>query len=70
MAPSLVLSSWDEDITHASRREAFHVRQHVGLCDVSTLGKIEVQGPDAGRLLDLAYVNKLSTLKVGKSRMV
>ena len=57
-----------EDIDHASRREAFHVRQHVGLCDVSTLGKIEVQGPDAGRLLDLAYVNRLSTLKIGKSR--
>ncbi len=57
-----------EDIKHASRREAFHVRQHVGLCDVSTLGKIEVQGPDAGKLLDLAYVNRMSPLKVGKAR--
>lgn len=57
-----------ENITFASRREAFHVRQHVGLCDVSTLGKIEVQGPDAGKLLDLAYVNRMSPLKVGKAR--
>ncbi len=57
-----------EDLTHASRREAFHVRQHVGLCDVSTLGKIDVQGPDAGVLLDLAYTGRMSTLRQGKSR--
>ena len=57
-----------EDITHASRREAFHVRQFVGLCDISTLGKIELQGPDAGKLLDLVYVNRMARLKVGRTR--
>ncbi|PRY26030.1 sarcosine oxidase subunit alpha [Aliiruegeria haliotis] len=49
-------------------REVAMVRGTVGVCDVSTLGKIEFQGPDAGRLLDLVYTNMLSTLKPGKVR--
>jgi sarcosine oxidase subunit alpha len=50
------------------RREAAHVRRHVGVCDVSTLGKIDVQGPDAGILLDRLYINTFSNLAVGKAR--
>ncbi|MGB0786051.1 MAG: 2Fe-2S iron-sulfur cluster-binding protein [Alphaproteobacteria bacterium] len=57
-----------EDLTYASRREAFHVRQHVGICDVSSLGKIEVQGPDSAKFMDLIYVGRMSTLKQGRSR--
>ncbi len=38
------------------------------MMDASTLGKIDVQGPDAGRLLDLLYTNLMSTLKVGAIR--
>ena len=57
-----------EDITHASRREAFNTRQAVGISDVSTLGKIDVRGPDAGKLLDLAYINIMSSIKIGKAR--
>ena len=57
-----------EDIVHASRRESFNTRQAVGLSDVSTLGKIDVRGPDAGKLLDLAYINIMSSLKIGKAR--
>jgi sarcosine oxidase subunit alpha len=40
-----------EDLLAASLREARAVRERVGLVDVSTLGKIEVQGPDAAELL-------------------
>ena len=49
-------------------REVLSVRQHVGLLDSSTLGKILVKGPDAGRFLDLIYTNTMSTLKTGKCR--
>ncbi|MBE1282609.1 MAG: sarcosine oxidase subunit alpha family protein [Rhodobacteraceae bacterium] len=49
-------------------REVNMVRQSVGICDVSTLGKIDIQGPDADKLLDFAYTNMFSTLKVGKVR--
>ncbi|MCL4766571.1 MAG: sarcosine oxidase subunit alpha family protein [Hyphomicrobiaceae bacterium] len=49
-------------------REARAVRQAVGLCDVSTLGKIDVQGPDAGPFLDRLYTNTFSTLPAGRAR--
>ncbi|KAA0874429.1 2Fe-2S iron-sulfur cluster-binding protein [Nitrincola tapanii] len=56
-----------------SREEAIFqeveaVRKQLGLIDVSTLGKIEVLGPDAARLLDLVYTMKMSTLKIGMTR--
>ena len=49
-------------------REAAAVRSAAGVCDVSTLGKIDVQGPDSGTFLDRVYVNSFSTLPVGKAR--
>ncbi len=49
-------------------REVQLVRNAVGVCDVSTLGKIDIQGPDAGALLDFVYTNTFSTLKAGKVR--
>ncbi|WP_456386923.1 sarcosine oxidase subunit alpha family protein [Profundibacter sp.] len=49
-------------------REVRMVREAVGICDVSTLGKIDVQGPDAGRFLDFVYSNMMSTLKIGRVR--
>ncbi len=57
-----------ESITDAYIREARAVRERVGLVDVSTLGKIEVQGPDAATFLDRIYANTMSTLAVGKAR--
>ncbi len=48
--------------------EARAVRSAVGITDVSSLGKIDVQGPDAARFLDLIYANTFSTLPVGKAR--
>jgi methylglutamate dehydrogenase subunit C len=44
------------------------VRSSAGVCDVSTLGKIDVQGNDAGIFLDRVYANTFSTLPVGKAR--
>ncbi|MEO1640014.1 MAG: sarcosine oxidase subunit alpha family protein [Pseudomonadota bacterium] len=49
-------------------REVGFVRNAVGVCDVSTLGKIDIQGPDAAALLDFVYTNMFSTLKVGRVR--
>ena len=57
-----------EDIDQAYLREMRLVREAVGICDVSTLGKIAVQGPDAGELLDRVYVNAFKSLAVGKAR--
>jgi methylglutamate dehydrogenase subunit C len=56
----------ERDWLESVNREARTVRSAVGVCDVSTLGKVEVMGPDAGRLLDLVYANTMSTLKVGR----
>ena len=49
-------------------REVMMTRGSVGICDVTTLGKIDVQGRDAGKFLNKVYVNTFSTLKVGKCR--
>ncbi|MFZ1815140.1 MAG: sarcosine oxidase subunit alpha family protein [Rhizobiaceae bacterium] len=49
-------------------REALAVRRSVGLCDVSTLGKIDVKGRDAASFLDRIYTNMMSSLAVGKVR--
>ncbi len=49
-------------------REVLTTRGSVGICDVSTLGKIDVQGKDAGKFLNKVYVNTFSTLKVGRCR--
>jgi sarcosine oxidase subunit alpha len=49
-------------------REVNGVRSSVGVCDVSTLGKIDVQGSDAAAFLDRVYCNMMSTLAVGKVR--
>ncbi|NBU25503.1 MAG: hypothetical protein EBS39_07775 [Gammaproteobacteria bacterium] len=49
-------------------RESRAVREAVGVGDASSLGKIDVQGPDAARFLDHVYANRFSTLAVGKAR--
>jgi sarcosine oxidase subunit alpha len=52
----------------AVNREITATRSSVGLLDASTLGKIIVKGPDAGRFMDMLYTNMMSTLKPGKCR--
>ncbi len=49
-------------------REVKAVRSAVGLCDVSTLGKIDVQGPDALKFIERLYANNFATLAVGRTR--
>jgi methylglutamate dehydrogenase subunit C len=56
------------DLLETVTREVKAVRSSVGVCDVSTLGKIDIQGPDAGEFLDRIYINTFSTLPVGKVR--
>jgi sarcosine oxidase subunit alpha len=57
-----------EEPQDSVNREVATVRGQVGVCDVSTLGKIDVQGRDAGLFLDRVYANTFSTLPVGKAR--
>jgi heterotetrameric sarcosine oxidase alpha subunit len=57
-------NSWLQTVT----REVQAVRSSVGVCDVSTLGKIDIQGLDAASFLDRVYINMFSTLPVGKAR--
>ncbi|MDR6289389.1 sarcosine oxidase subunit alpha [Inquilinus ginsengisoli] len=57
-----------ESLGEASLREARYVRSHVGVFDVSTLGKVDVNGPDAAAFLERLYVNRIETLPVGRSR--
>ena len=55
---------WRESAT----REARAVRASAGLCDVSTLGKIEVTGADAAAFLDRVYCNGIASIRVGRAR--
>lgn len=57
-----------EDRHAAVTREVINARRNVGMLDASTLGKIMVKGPDAGKFLDLIYTNMMSTLKPGRCR--
>ncbi|MSQ64528.1 MAG: sarcosine oxidase subunit alpha family protein [Betaproteobacteria bacterium] len=57
-----------ESIREAYVREADAVRKSVGMVDVSSLGKIDVQGPDAAEFLNRVYTNAFDTLPVGRAR--
>jgi methylglutamate dehydrogenase subunit C len=57
-----------ETLEQAYVREARATRMSVGIVDVSTLGKIDIQGPDAGFFLDRVYTNMFSNLAIGKAR--
>ena len=57
-----------ETLFEASKREATNVREHVGICDVTTLGKIDVKGPDAAEFLNRVYTNAWLKLPIGKAR--
>lgn len=49
-------------------REVLQTRKSVGVCDVTTLGKIDVQGRDAASFLNKIYANGFAKLPVGKVR--
>ncbi len=52
----------------AAVAEARRVRAHGGIADGSTLGKLEIAGPDAAAFLDFLYLSKASTIRVGRSK--
>ena len=58
----------EETMLEAADREAKNVREKVGICDVTTLGKIDVKGPDAAEFLNRVYTNAWMKLPVGKAR--
>ena len=57
-------TTWRESVD----REVLATRRSVGICDVTTLGKIDIQGTDAGAFLDRVYCNTFSTLPIGRCR--
>ena len=57
-----------ESMDDAVNRECVAVRTGVGVLDASTLGKIDIKGPDAARFLDRVYVNNWRRLGVGRCR--
>ena len=67
MARGRYLSASGEDMAAADHaRGAARCATAVGIADVSTLGKIDVQGPDAALFLDRIYCNAFSSLAVGR----
>ncbi|MBS0393097.1 MAG: (2Fe-2S)-binding protein [Proteobacteria bacterium] len=57
-----------DDAFAAGIAEARRVRDSGGIADGSTLGKIEVAGPDAAAFLDRLYLSKASSIRVGRSK--
>ena len=56
--------SWRESVD----REVIRTRESVGICDVTTLGKIDIKGEDSGAFLNFVYANNFGKLPVGKVR--
>jgi len=68
MRPQYFPRPGERDWLETATREVKAVRLMAGVCDVSTLGKIDVKGRDAARFLDLVYANTMSTLAIGRTR--
>ncbi|MDE2927762.1 MAG: 2Fe-2S iron-sulfur cluster-binding protein [Acidobacteriota bacterium] len=65
----MAMGEWMRPFSYGNPEEEWRaVRERVGVIDVSTLGKLEVQGRDAGKLLDLVYTHHFSNLKPGRIR--
>ena len=58
----------NETLSESYIRETTIVRKTVGLCDVTSLGKIAIQGPDATELINRVYTNPFAKLPIGKAR--
>jgi len=58
----------NETLLQAAIREATNVRKNVGICDVTSLGKIDIKGPDAAEFLNRVYTNGWKKLPIGKAR--
>ncbi|HEY6277586.1 MAG TPA: 2Fe-2S iron-sulfur cluster-binding protein [Streptosporangiaceae bacterium] len=68
-AVPLVAGAWIRPDHYADpAAEARNVREHVGIIDVTPIGKLDLRGPDVPALLNLLYVNKWSKLGIGRVR--
>ena len=74
-APMEVVGQWHrpwyfphegEDLHAAVARECLAVRRSLGIMDASTLGKIDVQGPDAVEFLERVYTHDIAKMKTGR----
>ena len=68
LRPSYFPKAGENDWLETVTREVNTVRSKVGICDVSTLGKVDVQGTDAAEFLNRLYMNGMKTISVGKAR--
>ena len=57
-----------ETLIEAAKREAANVRNNVGVCDVTSLGKIDIKGSDSAEFLNRVYTNSWMKLPIGKAR--
>ncbi len=62
--PNAGETQWRESVD----REVMQTRASVGVCDVTTLGKVDIQGRDAARFINKVYANAFAKLAVGKTR--
>jgi sarcosine oxidase subunit alpha len=60
--------SGESDWLESVNREVRTVRSSVGVCDISTLGKIDLQGADAAEFLNRLYINTWTNLSIGRAR--
>jgi sarcosine oxidase subunit alpha len=68
-ARQMDMGEWKRPHTYTTPEQEWQaVRERAGIIDVSTLGKLEVKGADAARLLDKVYTHVFSSLKVGRAR--
>ena len=58
----------NETLSDAYIREATTVRKSVGICDVTSLGKISIQGPDSTEFINRIYTNPFAKLPINKTR--
>ncbi|MDA9372910.1 sarcosine oxidase subunit alpha family protein [Pelagibacterales bacterium] len=58
----------NETLHEAAKREALNVRNNVGVCDVTSLGKIDIKGKDSAEFLNRIYTNAFLKLPIGKAR--
>jgi sarcosine oxidase subunit alpha len=74
-APFEVVGQWHrpwyfprpgEDLHAAVNRECIATRKSLGIMDASTLGKIEVRGPDAVEFLERIYTHNIGKMKIGR----
>lgn len=62
-------AGWNMPLRYSSDREEHEaVRNRAGMFDLSHMGQVRVEGPDAGKLLDYALVNVLSEMPIGRAR--